>query len=239
VDRALEAFGMTAGPFRWADAMGFAAVVALHNAVRRSAGESLPSPPLLDAMAAHPDHGAAAGHGFYRYSSAGKPPEPDHDTHALLGVKRRRMPPDTREVVDRCVLSMANAACRLLATANPPLPAADLDAALALAVGFAPWRGGLLSYVDSRGLPDTIAALTDLAGRCGYRFSPDPLLTQMAERGDIFFPDRPRTLPPDPGPPSVCVDYFANRRVTRYFLAALPILLAVAYELIMRILRLF
>jgi len=35
------------------------------------------------------------------------------------------------------------------------------------------------SYVDSRGLPDTIAALTDLAGRCGYRFSPDPLLTQV------------------------------------------------------------
>lgn len=35
------------------------------------------------------------------------------------------------------------------------------------------------SYVDSRGIPDTIAALTDLAGRCGYRFTPDPLLTQV------------------------------------------------------------
>jgi len=42
---ALEAFGMTAGPFRWADAMGFAAVVALHNAVRRSAGAPVPHSP--------------------------------------------------------------------------------------------------------------------------------------------------------------------------------------------------
>lgn len=28
-----------------------------------------------------------------------KEPGLDHDTHALLGVKRRRMPPDTREVL--------------------------------------------------------------------------------------------------------------------------------------------
>ncbi len=51
---------------------------------------------------------------------------------------------------------------------------ADLvDAAVIFGAGFAPFRGGPLTYARTRGISATVARLNDLAARHGSRFAPD------------------------------------------------------------------
>ena len=51
---------------------------------------------------------------------------------------------------------------------------ADLvDAAVLFGTGFAPFRGGPLTYARARGVPAVVARLQELAARYGERFRPD------------------------------------------------------------------
>jgi 3-hydroxyacyl-CoA dehydrogenase/enoyl-CoA hydratase/3-hydroxybutyryl-CoA epimerase len=51
---------------------------------------------------------------------------------------------------------------------------ADLvDAAVIFGTGFAPFRGGPLTYARARGVPQVVARLQELASRYGARFTPD------------------------------------------------------------------
>jgi 3-hydroxyacyl-CoA dehydrogenase/enoyl-CoA hydratase/3-hydroxybutyryl-CoA epimerase len=51
---------------------------------------------------------------------------------------------------------------------------ADLvDAAVIFGTGFAPFRGGPLTYARARGIAAVVARLTELAARYGSRFEPD------------------------------------------------------------------
>ena len=56
----------------------------------------------------------------------------------------------------------------------PGLEVSDLvDAAVLFGTGFAPFRGGPLTYARARGVPVVVARLTELAARYGERFQPD------------------------------------------------------------------
>jgi 3-hydroxyacyl-CoA dehydrogenase/enoyl-CoA hydratase/3-hydroxybutyryl-CoA epimerase len=48
-----------------------------------------------------------------------------------------------------------------------------VDAAVIFGTGFAPFRGGPLTYARSRGLSAVHARLAELAARYGARFAPD------------------------------------------------------------------
>ena len=61
------------------------------------------------------------------------------------------------EIVDRVVLAMVNEAARCLEEGAVEGPA-QLDLATVFGTGFAPFRGGVLSYADARGLERQVGA---------------------------------------------------------------------------------
>jgi hypothetical protein len=104
---------------------------------------------------------------------------------------------EAEAIVDRCVLAMANEAVRCLAEEVVDGPRA-LDLATVFGTGFAPFRGGVLRYVDARGPGAVVERLEKLRAeiqgeneRLG-RYEPAPLLAELARAGK-------KPMPPSPG----------------------------------------
>ena len=77
------------------------------------------------------------------------------------------------------MLMMANEAARVLETrVTESADAVDLSVLLGLGMG--QFRGGLMFWCDSIGLPDVVARLNALASAHGRRFEPSPLLVDLA-----------------------------------------------------------
>ena len=49
----------------------------------------------------------------------------------------------------------------------------SLDAGIVFGTGFAPFRGGVMQYIDSRGAAEVLATLGSLQKQFGDRFQPD------------------------------------------------------------------
>jgi len=64
--------------------------------------------------------------------------------------------------------------------------AADADLGSTLGIGFPTWTGGVLSYIDTLGLPGFVEQCDQLAERWGERFRPSPWLRQRAASGETF-----------------------------------------------------
>ena len=67
--------------------------------------------------------------------------------------------------------------------------ASDVDLASVLGFGFAPFRGGVLSYADHLGLELVLSDLEALASRFGERLKPHPGLVERAKDGREFHDD--------------------------------------------------
>ncbi len=79
---------------------------------------------------------------------------------------------------------MVNEAARCLEEEVVAKPAI-LDLAMIMGTGFPPQRGGL-HYANQLGSVQVADALKDLAGRCGERFAPCQLITDLARAGKPF-----------------------------------------------------
>ena len=71
---------------------------------------------------------------------------------------------------------------------NVLITTADANIGSIMGIGFPPWTGGVLQYVN--GYPGGVAAFVaradELAERYGERFAPNPLLRKKAENGETF-----------------------------------------------------
>jgi len=65
---------------------------------------------------------------------------------------------------------------------------ADANIGSLLGIGFPPWTGGVLQYINGYegGLPGFVARARELAEKHGDRFAPPELLLRKAERGETF-----------------------------------------------------
>ncbi|BFO18024.1 hypothetical protein SHKM778_44120 [Streptomyces sp. KM77-8] len=65
---------------------------------------------------------------------------------------------------------------------------ADANIGSLLGIGFPPWTGGVLQYINGYdgGPPGFVARARELAERHGERFAPPGLLLRKAERGETF-----------------------------------------------------
>jgi 3-hydroxyacyl-CoA dehydrogenase/enoyl-CoA hydratase/3-hydroxybutyryl-CoA epimerase len=103
--------------------------------------------------------GRKSGAGFYEWRE-GK------------AVKARESPPPPADLTDRLILVLVNECVACLR--EGVVAEADLaDAAVIFGTGFAPFRGGPLTYARARGTADVVARLRELAARHGSRFAPD------------------------------------------------------------------
>jgi 3-hydroxyacyl-CoA dehydrogenase/enoyl-CoA hydratase/3-hydroxybutyryl-CoA epimerase len=159
IDRAAENFGMPMGPIELTDVVGLD--VSLH--VGRVLADALHRrvPDILASLVEQKRLGRKSGAGFYVWRD-GKPVK-EHAPQSAVPA----------DLEDRLILPMLNEAVACLR--EGVVADADLlDAGAIFASGFAPFRGGPLQYARSRGVADIVARLTELTGRYGERFRPDP-----------------------------------------------------------------
>jgi len=184
IDAAMLDFGMPMGPMALLDEVGIdvaAKVAKILGAAFVDRGE--PSV-VVDKLYADGRHGKKNGKGLYVYEN-GKRKGPDPTVYKVLGI-RSTHPADAKSVVERMLLAMINEAAMILdekIVASAP----ELDLAMIMGTGFPPFRGGLLRYADSLGLPYIQARLDDLSLRHGERFNATSALRQLAERGGKFY----------------------------------------------------
>ncbi|MHC4652375.1 MAG: 3-hydroxyacyl-CoA dehydrogenase NAD-binding domain-containing protein [Planctomycetota bacterium] len=189
IDRLLEAFGMPMGPLALVDEVGLDIGYKVAKVLESAYGDRMHVPEALGAVADTPDLGKKTGCGFYRYRNGHKKPNRRVERLAKQarrsdGVTAREL--SDEEIVDRAVLIMVNEAARCLQEHVVDDPA-QLDMAMVMGTGFAPFRGGLLRYADQRGPAEIRKRLGELAERFGDRFKTAPLLEEIADDGGGFY----------------------------------------------------
>ncbi len=181
IDEAMLDFGMPMGPLRLLDEVGLDVAAHVVATLNKHFGERVAAPTLIIRMLAAGMTGKKSGRGFYDHAHD----KLNHDLDTMRTVHRHA--PFTRdELARRMSLLMVNEAARCEEEGVAGAPA-DIDLAMVLGTGFAPFRGGPLRYADAMGLPALVAALEHLAA-FDNRFQPCALLTKMAESKASFYP---------------------------------------------------
>jgi 3-hydroxyacyl-CoA dehydrogenase/enoyl-CoA hydratase/3-hydroxybutyryl-CoA epimerase len=160
IDEAALRFGMPVGPIELADVVGLDVCKHVGQIVSAALNRPKPDATRLDALLAAKKLGRKTGEGFYvwRDGKAVKAPGPHPDP-----------PPDLE---DRLILSLVNECAAVLREGI--VSDADLvDAGAIFGSGFAPFRGGPLTYARTRGADAIVARLDDLVKVHGPRFKPD------------------------------------------------------------------
>ncbi|TAK97755.1 MAG: fatty acid oxidation complex subunit alpha FadJ [Verrucomicrobia bacterium] len=184
LDETMLDFGMPMGPLRLLDEVGLD--VALHVAETLAAkfGDRLKIPESLVAMTKAGLLGRKSGAGFYVHGKS-KEAQP----HPLVSkfVRGQSMRALSRlELQERMTLLMVNEAARCLEEQIISEPA-DVDFAMIMGTGFAPFRGGPLRYADSLGAAKVVAAMEFLVDNGATHFAPCALLKSLAANGKGFY----------------------------------------------------
>ena len=160
IDATAVNFGMPVGPIELADVVGLDVAAHVGEIIARGLGRPASEVPRLSELLAAKKLGRKSGAGFYVWQD-GKAVKPATPAAAA--------PPD---LIDRLILILVNecvACLRERVVEDPDL----VDAAVLFGTGFAPFRGGPLTYARARGVPAVVARLSELAARYGERFQPD------------------------------------------------------------------
>jgi len=160
IDEAALRYGMPMGPVELADVVGLDVCKHVGDIVSAALNRQKPDTSRIDALIAARKLGRKTGEGFYVWRDgkavkpAGPPPEPPKDLE------------------DRLILSLANE-CAAVLREGIVADADLIDAGVIFGSGFAPFRGGPLTYARTRGIDAVVARLTELARAYGPRFEPD------------------------------------------------------------------
>lgn len=183
LDEAMLGFGMPMGPMLLLDEVGID--VALHVAQTLAANyrDRMVVPGMLNKMVQAGLLGRKSGRGFYLHAK-GKSPQPNLELTAKLEARNSKL--ETRNLQERMVLLMVNEAARCLEEEVVTDPA-DVDFAMIMGTGFAPFRGGPLRYADTLGAAKLVGAMDRLVQSGAGHFAPCALVRSMASSGKSFY----------------------------------------------------
>ncbi|MFC9620722.1 3-hydroxyacyl-CoA dehydrogenase NAD-binding domain-containing protein [Streptomyces sp. NPDC056930] len=164
----------------------------IRNETRRAVEEAggtwagHPADAVIDRMVDEFDRpGRSGGAGFYEYDEAGR------RTRLWPGLREHFTRPDTGipfiDMKERMLFSEALDSVRCLEE-NVLISVADANIGSIMGIGFPPWTGGVLQYINGYegGLPGFVARARELAEKYGDRFLPPALLLEKAEKGETF-----------------------------------------------------
>jgi 3-hydroxyacyl-CoA dehydrogenase/enoyl-CoA hydratase/3-hydroxybutyryl-CoA epimerase len=168
IDEAALRFGMPMGPVELADVVGLDVCKHVGDIVSHALNKQKPDTARLDALIAAKKLGRKTGEGFYvwRDGKAVKPPGPVPDPPA--------------DLEDRLMLALANE-CAAVLREGIVADADLIDAGVIFGSGFAPFRGGPLTYARARGVAAVVARLQELTSKYGARFAPDNGWSQIVD----------------------------------------------------------
>ena len=158
LDRAAKRFGMPMGPIELADTVGLDVCASVGKELAPFLHLQLPDG--LETLLESGKRGKKDGEGFYVWQD-GKAQKPQVD-------KQYSAPAD---IEDRMILPMLNEAVACLHD-GVVADADTLDAGVIFGTGFAPFRGGPITYIRATGADTLRTQLEQLAERYGDRFRP-------------------------------------------------------------------
>ena len=193
LERVMLKWGMPMGPFALIDMVGWDVAQHVADTLEGGLGARFGSMKAdFDRLVDKKTLGNKTGRGFFLYEKPGGKKQGANMAvlSKIKGAAKRKSLTDA-DVIDRMVLAMVNEAGYMLEEGVAFAPE-DVDLAMILGAGVAPFRGGPLQYADSRGLPAVVARLSELASANGARYAPSPLLVRMARGNETFFQGRPK-----------------------------------------------
>ena len=182
IDEAMLEFGMPMGPLRLIDEVGIDVAEHVASFFASAFGDRMPTPDALPRLAQKGLLGRKSGKGFYLYDR-NKKAKPRANAGLSAYVETSAAASIGRDgLQQRMVLVMLNEAARCIEEGVVSAPE-DVDFAMIMGTGFAPFRGGPLRYTDSLGAGKVVADLERLAEQHGSRFAPCDRLRSMAKAG--------------------------------------------------------
>ncbi len=191
IDALMRRFGMPMGPLALLDQIGLDVAAHVARLVRMQLGRPAEEGGAFERMREKGWLGEKAKLGFYRH---GAKSTPHREAQELMKQSYSGSSPSLKlpkaarlaEARERLVLPMVNEAAAALA--DGLADAATIDVAMVFGTGWAPHRGGPLSYAGSRGVGDVARSLEQLASRHGPRFAPCAELSRRAATDAPFRP---------------------------------------------------
>jgi 3-hydroxyacyl-CoA dehydrogenase / enoyl-CoA hydratase / 3-hydroxybutyryl-CoA epimerase len=186
IDEAMLDFGMPMGPMRLLDEVGVDVAFHVAQTLAASFGHRLKVPAIWGRMVEAGLLGRKSGAGYYQYGQS-KLPQPN--SRALGFVQPQTGASGLREELqERMVFLMVNEAARCLEEHIVTAPE-DVDFAMIMGTGFAPFRGGPLRYADSLGVEKIVGAMEILADCGASQFESCARLQRMSADGTKFYPN--------------------------------------------------
>ncbi|HLW90262.1 MAG TPA: 3-hydroxyacyl-CoA dehydrogenase NAD-binding domain-containing protein [Roseiarcus sp.] len=189
IENAAKMAGMPVGPLSLNDETAIDLGWRILQATKKDLGADAVDPgqeKLLDAMVVTEKRlGRKNGKGFYDYPEKG----PKSLWPGLAKIAGKALDPDTlsvKELKDRFLVLQSLEAARCMEEKVVTDPR-EADVGSILGFGFAPYTGGTLSYIDGMGAKAFVALAQSLAAKYGKRFTPNPLLIEMAKNGETFY----------------------------------------------------
>jgi 3-hydroxyacyl-CoA dehydrogenase/enoyl-CoA hydratase/3-hydroxybutyryl-CoA epimerase len=191
IDRAMTAWGWPVGPITLLDEVGIDVAAHVGPIMLAAFGDRLAPPPALAKLGATDRKGRKNERGFYLYGAAAKKKgkHVDPGIYAALGLPApsARSPVEVEEIQMRCSLQLVNEALHCFGEGILRSPR-DGDVGAVFGLGFPPFRGGPFRYVDALGAAHALRRVEDYQQRFGKRWTPAPVLVEMAREGKRFYP---------------------------------------------------
>jgi 3-hydroxyacyl-CoA dehydrogenase/enoyl-CoA hydratase/3-hydroxybutyryl-CoA epimerase len=190
IEQATTQAGYPVGALQLADELNMELFLKIRNETREAAGDSYvahPAEKIVEKMVELGRPGRLRGAGFFDYDESGKriglwPGLAEH-----FPVHGDPSTVDLHELSERMLVIEAVESARCVEE-GVLITTADANIGSIMGIGFPPWTGGVLQYVN--GYPGGVAAFVaradGFAAKYGARFEPNPLLRKKAENGETF-----------------------------------------------------
>ncbi len=188
IDKALTDFGFPVGPLQLLDEVGIDVGTKIIPVLENAFGGRFAAPKELDAIIRDDRKGRKNSRGFYLYPSKGqkqRQKQPDPSIYGLLNLTPKNKQ-SSQQIADRCVALMLNEALRCLEDGTIKSPR-DADIGAVFGIGFPPFLGGPMRYIDAIGAKPLLKNLQALQHQHGERFAPCEKLVLLAENGQKLY----------------------------------------------------
>ncbi len=183
IDKAMLDWGFPVGPIKLTDEVGIDVGAKVGKIMLEAFGERMSAPEGMKKLTEDERFGRKNGRGFYLYG--GKKKGVDESVYEVLGVSPTNKSISDEDIAWRCSLQFVNEACRCFGE-GILRSARDGDVGAVFGLGFPPFRGGPFRFVDQVGAKEILGRLRELEKKLGPRFSPAPVLEQIARTGETF-----------------------------------------------------
>ena len=194
IEQATTQAGYPVGALQLADELNLELFLKIRNETREAAGDSYvahPAEAIVEKMVELGRPGKLAGKGFFDYDENGKRTGLWAGLADVFPLQGDPGDVDIHELGERMLVIEAVESARCVEE-NVLITTADANIGSIMGIGFPPWTGGVLQYINGyegstgHGVAAFVQRAEQFAKAHGERFAPNALLREKAEKNETF-----------------------------------------------------